>query len=363
MAANYAQRLLNMRARRQGFDGIGLVKAAQFSESEPILEEYERRGKTDAIRYTLGGMQQLDPKHTQISIEDGERVKGQLKSGLAAANIPITFEYQGSVPLNIHIRFTSDIDLLVLHAGFVTYDSTGSASSTYRPYVKTLETEMLTLRTKCEGILEQQFPAAKVDKSGAKSVQINGGSLRRKVDVVPSHWHDTSEYQSSRQKHDRNIRLLNKDTYEWLTNRPFLHMKKINEKDTSTGGGAKKVIRLLKSIKRDSDKNIDLNSYDIASLVWHFNGASLIKPSYLELSLLGETQKNLSTLVANPSLAFSLDVPDGSRKIFDSIEKYMELSKLKAEVDELAAATSRELNPYGIQTPEMIYRRLTEASI
>jgi len=42
------------------------------------------------------------------------------------AGISATFEYQDSVPLNIHIRFASDIDLLVLHAAFVTVDWGGS---------------------------------------------------------------------------------------------------------------------------------------------------------------------------------------------------------------------------------------------
>lgn len=144
---------------------------------------------------------------------------------------------------------------------------------------------MLNLRTSCESVLQAKFPAAKVDKSGSKSIALTGGSLRRKVDVVPSHWHDTAAFQQSRNKWDREVRILDKDAGRLISNRPFLHMQRIENKDVRTDGGAKKAIRLLKNIKRDSSHNIKLTSYDIAGLVWHLDDDALRKPNYLELSL------------------------------------------------------------------------------
>lgn len=363
--ANYSQKLTNMRTRRQGLDSsVALNKSASIytADSANFTEAYESRGKTEAIKYALGAMQELEVKYTKISIEEGDRVREQLRSGLNNAGIPVTFEYQGSVPLNIHIRFASDIDLLVLHDSFVTVDWSGPRAETYSVREGSVLEAMLTLRRACERVLEDKFPAVKVDKTGAKSIALSGGSLRRKVDVVPSHWHDSVSYQQSFAKHDREVRILNKHDLCMIANRPFLYMKKIEDKDQRTTGGAKKAIRLLKNIKNDSTQEIKLTSYDIAALVWHMNDSALNKPYYLELSIVAEMQKHLQLLVDNPYYAQTLDVPDQSRKIFDTADKLRSLKILKLEVDELANDIAHEIGPV-LSNVLDVQKRLIEAYV
>lgn len=362
--ANYTQKLQNMKSRRRGLDStVSFSSATAVLKALAEAETYETRATTNAVRYALGGMQEMDPRHTEISIGEGDRVKNQLAKGLGASGPRVSFEYQGSVPLNIHIRYSSDIDLLVLHDEFVTLDWSGPRAQNYTSSNISAADEVLSLRKRCEAILESQFPEVTVDKTGTKSIALSGGSLRRKVDVVPSHWHDTAAYQSSRAKHDREIRILDKEKRVTLANRPFLHMKRIDDKDSQCNGGAKKVIRLLKNLKRDSERTISLTSYDIASLVWHCSDASLNKPYYLELSLVAEVQQFLGTLASNPTRASELMVPDQSRKIFDSADKLRSLAELKSEVDELAADISGEIYPYWTNDRDVVRRRLLEAQI
>lgn len=363
---NYTQKLANMRSRRLGFfdSTNGLSKSASFIEAAALTEAYETRAKTEAIKYALGAMQALESKYTQISFQEGERVRNQLNTGLQNAGIPATFEYQGSVPLNVHIRFDSDIDLLVIHDKFITFDGTGPKASAYNTIQVSVLGEMLTLRSKCEQILEQKFPAVTVDKSGAKSISLSGGSLQRKVDVVPSYWHDTATYQITKAKHDREVKILNKDEYSLISNRPFLHMLRIEEKDFATNYGAKKAIRLLKNIRKDAIKDIKLSSYDIAALVWNFTNDALSKPYYLELSLVAETQRHLQFFVDNLEFTKTLDVPDLSRKIIDSPEKVLALQLLKMEVDQLAEDIARELKPLIYNSGyEAVQKSLMEAQV
>jgi hypothetical protein len=362
--ANYAEKLANMRSRRRGLDSVvALNKSVSFAEdSVNLVEAYESRGTTEAVKYALGAMQALEEKYTKISIEEGDRVRDQLRTGLNNAGIPVEFEYQGSVPLNIHIRFASDIDLLVLHGGFVTLDWTGPRAGGYTQLGGSVWSDMVNLRTSCESVLEAKFPAVKVDKTGSKSIALTGGSLRRKVDVVPSHWHDTAAYQQSRNKWDREVRILDKDAGKLISNRPFLHMQSIEDKDVITDGGAKKAIRLLKNIKRDSSHDIKLTSYDIAGLVWHLDNNALRKPYYLELSLLVELQNYLQYLIDNPAYAKTLIVPDGSRKILDSNEKLQSLKWLKSELDELLESIAQELNPL-LTNRALAIKQLREARI
>lgn len=367
--ANYAEKLTNMRNRRLGLEGVSMealsrtASSATFSQPMSLKEAYEKRTSSDATKYALGAMQQLEPEATKVSLDEAERVKNQLNTGLNAAGIPASYELQGSVPLNIHIRFSSDIDMLVLHGGFVTYDATGPRSNTYHGVAETPLGYIRRLRTSCEEILTNEFPAAKVDTSGAKSISLSGGSLRRKVDVVPSHWHDTAAYQQTKAKHDREVRVLDKHTNVFIPNSPFLHMKCVEEKDIRTAGGAKKLIRFLKNLKRDANKTIKLTSYDIASLVWHVDDGSLIKPYYMELSLIAEAQQFLQTLIDNPWCTYNLDTPDKSRKIVDTSDKYDSISLLKAEVDQVAADIAKELRPLYVTDRESILKSLREATI
>ena len=353
MAVDYAKRLQNLRARRLGLgtdDIARFTDARELAKALTLEEAYEKRSKSGALRYALGTMQEVDPAYTKVSLEEGERVRNQLEAGLPAEGEAATFDFQGSVPLNVHIRGTSDIDLLVLQGQFLTYDPAGPAAASYVPIQVNRVARMLALRQACEEVLKRRFYEATVDTSGAKSVSISGASLRRKVDVVPAHWSDTAAYQASWQKHDRQIFVLDKDALELTANRPFMHMKHINDKDGATQGGTKKVVRMLKNLRKDADDAIDLSSYDIASIVWNFPDAALNQPGYLEVALLAATQTQLRQMLANPVATDLLVVPDGSRRVMDSRSKYTELEKLVKEVDELVAAIANEVNLRGFLT-------------
>jgi hypothetical protein len=308
-------------------------------------------------------MQAVDAEYTANSIKEGERVKAQLQRGLTAAGIGHEFEYQGSVPLDIHLKKHSDIDLLVLHGDVLTYDRTGPAATStgYTPVQKTALQYVLEMRGACERILVNAYPEADVDTSGSKSITLSGGSLRRKVDVVPSHWHDTADYQRTKQKHDREVNILDKSVPMTLSNAPFLHMKKIEEKEQGTFGGAKKVIRFLKTLKADSDQKIGLSSYDISSLVWHFDTVALIKPSYSELALVAVAQAELDGMCRNYDRTSRLWTPDGSRLIIDQADKFTALQKLSAEVTAVASDIASELDPLAPYYPDRVRPALEKA--
>ncbi len=366
MASDFKQRLQNLKQRRHGFDVLAKSAALsdiRFAEIASQTESYEKRAKSDALKYGLGAMQEVDKRYTSICYEEGDRVSAQLASGLADSQISVKFDYQGSVPLNVHIRGTSDVDLLVLHDEFVTLDWFGPQAHTYGHYGKSVISEMQRLRLNCEKMLPVRFPAATVKCDGSKSIRIEGGSLKRKIDVVPAHWHHTAAYQASLQKQDREICILDTSVPTTIGNRPFMHMHRINTKETLTNGGVKKVIRLLKNLSKDSDLNITLSSYDIAGLVWHFDNVSLNRPSYLEVALIAETQGHLHRLIQDRPYCEALMVPDQSRKIIDSSEKFASLIGLTVEVDELAAQIALELDPMGLQTPQTIRKRLSEAYV
>lgn len=349
--ANIDARLSRLSNRRRGFDRLdALSEAAQYQVIAKAItdEAYQQRaaGKPNT-KYALGAMQEVDAEYTRIGVEEATRVGNQLATGLRAAGISPDFRLQGSVPLNIHIRGVSDVDLLTLDIGFLTNDPDGlrARAGAYITLSGTALAGLQALRSAAESILETAFPKAKVDRSGSKAIKLTGGSLRRPVDVVPSHWHDTAEYQRSGSEHDRGVKILDTSGPRSLLNMPFKHIQKIEAQDGACLGGLKKAIRLCKNIKADAVEDgtdIKLPSFDIAAIMYHAHVGSLAAGIGSELAILAESRRHLDALARNLSMAATLRTPDGSRYILDTAEKQNALVKLSIEVDNVSECVARE---------------------
>jgi hypothetical protein len=359
MARNIKGRLDHLRSRRLGLDRLGrlAVDARADTLTKSLeMESWERRASSQPYtRYALGAMQEVGPDYSRISIATAERVGRQLAGAIPS----IEFELQGSVPLNVHIRGVSDVDLLVLATDFLIYHSGGvrGISGSYSPSQKTSTSVLAGLRYNVERILPERFPAATVDTSGGKAVKISGGSLARPVDVVPSHWYDTATYQQTQQQQDRGVFIYNKKTYESISNFPFLHIRRVSDRCDEALGGLRKAIRLCKNVKADAveeGSTIAFPSFDIAATMYHANMMSL-KIGYLyELRILAETQRFLDYLYHNESYAKSLRVPDDTRIIFDTQEKYEGMKKLSMEMDDLLREVIMEQRPGLAVQPGMV---------
>lgn len=356
MTQNIEQRLERLRARRQGTDRISVLsedaRTAVLASSKN-REAWQGRATDQQphTRWVLGAMQPVGDSYTRISIETAERVGNQLKRSLDLVQRQVDFRLQGSVPLDVHIRGVSDVDLLTLDADFLTYYVAGNKAmrNHYSPRSQTSLEILSSLRIHCERTLRVAYPAAKLDTSGNKAIKISGGSLARPVDVVPSHWTDTINYQSTLEEHDRAVTILDRYVPTTIQNLPFTHIKLVKDRCHSTVGGLRKSIRLCKHVKADLEdegSKINLSSFDIASIMYHADGQALAQGRYFELAILTETQRHLDYLYGNQEYAKSLWVPDGTRRIFDTTEKFDGLLALSLEMDRLVEAVWREQNPY-----------------
>lgn len=353
MAIDIEKRLNRLRDRRAGTDRLDRLNRTAMDHvlnRRLEIEPWQKRATNQPFtRYALGAMQEVDAEYTRVSIETAERVGKQLKEGLAAKGWTANFRLQGSVPLNVHIRGVSDVDLLSLDGSYISYMRTGSKALAGFYSGATSETSvqrLQRLRKEAEKILVEKYPAATVDISGGKAIALSGGSLARPVDVVPSHWLDTIAYQASGLERDRGVVILDKKVPETIDNFPFLHIHEIESRcRENTLGGLRKAIRLCKNVKSDAvadGKDIKLPSFDIAAIMYHADRTALHSGYFYELAILAETQRFLDYLYNNQTFALSLYVPDGSRKIFDKQEKLGALRSLSVEIDQLAVEVARE---------------------
>ena len=147
-----------MKDRRQGlysfYSRDGIYNFVEAITAPSKVEKFQQLAEPEAVKYAIGAMQAVDAEYTKKSYEEGNRVRDRLGEGLSTAGIPALFDYQGSVPLDVHVRGNSDIDLLVLHDGFVTVEAAVQAAYSYsdRPG-KTLSEELADLRKECVAIL------------------------------------------------------------------------------------------------------------------------------------------------------------------------------------------------------------------
>lgn len=337
--ANYYDRLINLRNRRQDFSLIkeGYVIDSKFSKA---TESYELLNESDTIKYALGAMQPVDQTYTDNTYEEGQRIINQLQKNLESKYY-IEFKFQGSVTNNTHIRVHSDIDVLTIHGGFVTLEPPLQPSF---PYKGNPVQDLIDLRSDSYKILKNAFPTAEIDNNGSKSISVRGGSLKRKIDVVPSNWYDTVNYNKTKLDFYRGIQVLDIKTYTRIVNTPFYHNELLQRKDVSSLGNYKKMVRLLKTLKADSDVKIDISSYDIAAIMYYMDN-----PQYYAynrpLKLLYNSFIYLNKMCRDDNYRNSLHVPDGSRLIFcDDGAKKRDFELLTGELNTLIGDIMQENN-------------------
>ncbi|MGX1501095.1 hypothetical protein ACSSV1_006164 [Labrenzia sp. MBR-25] len=352
MPRNIDDRLTRLKDRRTDADVI---------EKAFLSEKYENRTQDKATRYALGAMQEVEPRYIEISVEEAEKVERNLREGLDAESLKPDFRLQGSVPLNVHVRGVSDVDLLVVEGLYLKCATvTSNSRAAYSDYTGrgSVLDDVLHLRRKSEEVLERRFWGATVDKTPAKSIQLSGGGFRRKVDVVPSNWYDSEEYQRTLEETHRGIDIINKYTRQSIRNYPFMYIKEINSKDFLTDGGAKMAIRLVKNIRNDAENEIGLSSYDIGSLIYNCPYNYITSHPGADLKILSGVDQWFSELAADQYRTMNLNSPDGTRKVIDSQDKWNAVLKMADEINELAREVELEvIGPLMVHTLDKMQRR------
>ena len=319
-----ADRFDRLRSRRIPLEKIARAK----------LESFSRSTAGQDFSYLVDAMQPIDAQFTENTFAEGERVRNQLQKNFSPEFIA-EFDFQGSVTSDTHIRIYSDIDLLALHGGFVTLDSGVPVANPYS-YQQSLA-DLTSMRAEAVRILKRAFPEVTVDASPGKSIALEGGSLRRKIDIVIGNWWDTELWKNYKVKIARGVRILNSKIPTTIKNKPFWHNYVIDKKDGETGT-LRKVIRLLKTLKYDAEPELKISSYDIAAIAWNMTNEALSVRENAYLRLAKNALAELNRFIENEAVRNGLSVPNGTRKVFGSDGATLEgLKALHQELDELIA--------------------------
>lgn len=299
----------------------------------------------DIAKYVKLAMNEVDEYYTQKTLEAGENAKTHLRENL---RFSVDFEYQGSVMTRTHIRGASDIDLLTITRKFndtdyskavdfvksnsygFGFDKVRSWLYYFNAYTGNTNADLRELRLDDERVLRMKY--SQCDTSKPKSIKITNLHLHRDVDVVVASWHDSLNYIRGFGDEYRGVQIYDKDKDSRLgPDFPFLSIKRINDRSSETGGRLKKMIRFLKNVRTDSDKVIDLTSFEINAICYDIPVSNYQDAYYLDLVRI--LWLKLYRLCTNQSEADNLVSVDGTEYVFrDKPERLEQLKKLRNEV-------------------------------
>lgn len=260
---DYSQKLRQIN-NRYNPDSSVLVEQRMFSGESA----YDK----DVARYVMRAMKAVDDEYTKRTKAAGEVVKQHLRESLTN----VSYEYQGSVMTDTHIRGASDIDLLVLCEKFVGTDifkvrqelaktwkyndcqigRLCQFDNSFSQYEGNSSQDMASLRTQIEKIMSRTYTIC--DTSKPKAVKITNQNLHRDVDIVTSSWFQSLDYVlDGMPENERGIKIYNKSTgLSEGPDYPFLSISRINQRSADTNGRLKRMIRFLKNVRTDSEKDL-----------------------------------------------------------------------------------------------------------
>ena len=123
------------------------------------------------------------------------------------------------------------------------------------------------------------------DISKPKAIKITNHHYPRDVDIVTSSWFDSFDYVlNGSQKEYRGIKIYNKDKgYAEGPDYPFLSISRINSRSALTQGRLKRMIRFLKNVRTDAEKEIKLTSFDINAICYFIPVSEYINLDYKKI--------------------------------------------------------------------------------
>lgn len=349
MNRNYNELIRQMNSRMNP-EGITLNKS--------ITESLQRIPQKGIFLYVKKAMLGVDPEYTRLSKEAGQKVREKLERELSE----VSFEYQGSVMTNTHIRGYSDIDLLAISEKFYTFDRDGINSTLNnmqkvvnldRSQVGRLQRavqgggytrsllDLRELRIDSEQILNRQYTY--VDDTKPKSIKVSLTNPKREVDVVIAGWYKNADYYISDDKTQKGIKVFVKGKTQYEDSQlppdyPFLSIARINTKDSGVNGRLKRMIRFLKTIKADSGRSdqIKLFSFDFNAICYDIDAHKYADKNYLDLVEVVVSQ--LAKLANNSAKRNALMSVDGRESIFrnrDGSENTEKVESLKLIIHEV----------------------------
>ncbi|MFY0598363.1 MAG: hypothetical protein JXR03_01745 [Cyclobacteriaceae bacterium] len=304
------------------------LQGRRFDEArrESVLSEsFEESDYGDCIKYCLESMQEVEPSFAYKAFHIARKLQEVLTKELQGK---VDFRYQGPIQTETHIMLLGGIELILLQE-----------SQDKKPWeqVKKLTSEIIE-------ILSKDPNYQHVDYSDKYHIHVRTTKPTCEINILPAIWLDNGDFRKTRREIDRGILEFNFQKKTQRKYLPFRNIARLNSKDRKTEGGLKSIIRLLRTLQRDSGEGITLSDYEVSSLMYAIPEKQLKHDPKKPLSLLGIASAQLNRAATDQKYVETLVSPSERELVFGKKQgKRDEIKKLKIELDKLIADIKEEL--------------------
>lgn len=339
MAIDYEKRLQNLKARR--FDN-------ELNESV-LTKSFSDVKIPKNLKYLMESMSKIDKKYNDRTIEAAKRVQKHLEDKFNL-HFRRAYRTQGSVTTATNIKVHSDFDLLTI---IDRYHYPGNGVPNNNPYTDSdPNSDIKELRKQSENIMEDIYD--EVDKSGKKNISVFNKSLNRKVDIVFCFWYNSLKYEETKNEYYRGIYLFDFTINNKILDYPFAHIDQVNSKGDRTNDGSRKGIRLLKTLKVDSEKELKINSFHLTTIVHSIEDSLLYYKTGKELEIATVVRNQIDKIISNRFFREGIQSPNGTENPLND-DIIPDLRVIKEDLDSLIKDVSKEIYNVYFEKGQLIY--------
>lgn len=309
MGANYELLINNLRKRR--FDE---------AKAQPITSDaFTNRGYPNALRYTLESMLEIDHSYSYKVFSIAKKIQDAIAVSFDNKPVDVDFRYDGPIQTETHITLFGDVTLLTL-----------ITPQTDKPWeeIKFIIREIITLMKTLPFVKNTGF-------NNQHEIVVITEKPSSRVVIQPAVWLNNQNYMETRREIERAICEYRFGEKLKRNHMPFKNIARINAKDERTKGGVKKMIRLLRTLQKDSETPINLEAHEISAMVYDIPERQLKFSEKQALSLLSVVSAQLTRLCTDKKYFETLKAPSEQEIIFGSKPKKAEVVKLKKSLDKL----------------------------
>lgn len=247
------------------------------------------------VRYAHEAMQEIDSSYAYKVYANARRIHETISRELRQNNIDAMIRYQGALRTDTHVRLYGEVDLL-----FILNE-------------KATHKEVFALGQFLRDIASRQNHQT-LDYGDGVRIKLVTQKPNCRINLIPCTWINNQNYVERRNEIYRGIVVYNFKDKTRKKHLPFLNMGRMNVKDTSTNGGFKKAVRLVKSLC--TDDSIALNAYELSSLIYKMDDRHLTIKEGHELAILPAISQYLEQLLDDREQFETLLSPSEKELIF-----------------------------------------------
>ncbi|MEQ9405732.1 MAG: hypothetical protein RIM99_19230 [Cyclobacteriaceae bacterium] len=311
------------------------LKGRRYDEAlrEPILSDgFEDSTLPDSVKYALESMLEIDVSYAYKVYYNSRRIHEIISRELSKREVEVEYRYQGALKTFTNILLYGDVEIIVL-----------KKNPSDRPHqdIQRLSAELMD-------ILSGDHNFKSLDYSDKTRIRIIAQKPTCEIDILPSVWVDTGEYKKTRNEIYRGIvefDFINRKVKKYL---PFLNIARFNAMDQRTDGNLRSLSRVLSTLKKDCEDQVDLRDSEVNALLYAIPEEDLkVERSHI-LSLLPVAEQQLQNLVVDDEYFREIVSPSKMERVFASRpEKKDELNKLLLSLQTLIKDIKKDLAEKG----------------